>query len=157
MPVAEATIWGITKPIWFSYLSYQMSGIGLLYPLQSMSMLCSFLHHWDGCFIAPIKHTPSSALESISERCWQHLCFEHQPLPFINPADFPCMSNMTFCKHQCSCGGSEPNFSFSLLLIGFVTFWRNISFIKVVLMTSKTDTTIFLSLLIGGKGVIYAF
>lgn len=156
MPVAEGTIRGITKPIWFSYLSYQTSGIGLLYQLQSTSKPCSFLHHWDGHFIVPIKHSPSSALESISVTCWQHLCFEHCPSPFIDSADFPCMSTMTFCKQQNRCGGSEPNFSFSLLLIGFVTFWSNILFVKAVLMTSRTDFIIYLSLLIGGKGMVSA-
>lgn len=43
MSVAEGSFWGMAKLIWFSYLSYQMSGIGLLYQLQSMTMSCRFL------------------------------------------------------------------------------------------------------------------
>lgn len=66
MLVAEGTSWGITKPIWFNYLSYQMSGIGLPYRLRCTSMPCRFLHHWDGRFTVPVKHSPISALESIS-------------------------------------------------------------------------------------------
>lgn len=103
----------------------------------------------------PIKHSPSSAIECISERCWQHLCFEHWPLPFIGSSDFPCMASMTFWKYQYSCHASELNFSFSLLLLGFVNFWRNISFIKAALITSKTDIMLFLSLLIVDKGVCF--
>lgn len=74
---ASSCIWGITKLIWFSYLSYQTSGIWLLYQLQSISMPCIFLPHWDGHFIVSAKCSPSSVLESLSEGHSQYLCFEH--------------------------------------------------------------------------------
>lgn len=150
MSVAEGSLLGMTKPIWFSYLLFEMSGIGLLYQLQSTSMPCSFLPYYDEHFVVPIKHRPRSALEYFSAMLVSLLWT--LAFTFCKLMGFSCTSSMSFCYHQYSCDGSESTISYSLLLTGFFfSFWMNTPCMWGVLMTSRTDIAIFLFLLTGGR------